>query len=149
MATLQFPRKGVARLGAAPIASVRVIDVEVNLASDVTMGTATDDIIVADIPAGSIVLAASIEQVVVGTGSGTLVARIGSTTASATLASTAAVGTVAAAAAINTVVTTAASTIGVLGATAVRTDGVIRVFALIVEGLKPARSIAAQRDTSA
>lgn len=148
MATLQFPRKGVARLGATPIASCRVIDVEVNLATDVTMGTATDDIIVADLPAGCIVLAASIEQIVVGTGSGTLVARVGSTTMSATLASTAAVGTIAAAAAVNAIVATAATTLGVLGATAVRTDGVIRVFALVIGGVKPARSVGAQRDTS-
>ena len=148
MATLQFPRKGVARLGASAIAGVRVIDVEVNLARDVTMGTATDDIIVADIPAGAIVIAASIEQVVVGTGTGTLVARVGGTTMSATLASTAAAGTIAAGAAVNPVIASAATTIGVLGATAVRTDGVIRVFAVVAEGLRPARAVGAARDTS-
>jgi hypothetical protein len=148
MATLQFPRKGVARLCVSPIAEVRVLDVELNLAADVVMGTATDDIVLADIPAGTIVLAGGLEQVVVGTGTGTLVARVGTTTVSATLASTAAVGTVTAGAAINPVITTAAATLNLLGATAVRTDGVVRAFWVVVEGLKPTRTVAAQRDTS-
>lgn len=148
MPTLQFSRKGIARLSSGHMAGVRVIDVELNLARDVTMGTATDDIVVADIPAGAIVIAASIEQIVVGTGTGTLVARAGSTTMSATLASTAAAGTIAAGAAINPVVATGATTINVLGATATRLDGVIRVFAVVVEGVRPARSVAAARDTT-
>lgn len=148
MATIQFPRKGVARLNAPRIANVRVIDVILDLSTDVTMGTATDDIVVADLPAGTIVLAASIEQVAVGTGSGTLVARVGSVTTSATLASTAAVGTIAAAAAVNAIITTAASTLNVLGATAVRTTGKIRVFAVVAEGLAPTIPASAQRDAT-
>jgi uncharacterized protein YqfA (UPF0365 family) len=148
MATLQFPRKGVARLSASPIAEVRVLDVELNLATDVVMGTATDDIVLADIPAGTIVLAGGLEQVVAGTGTGTLVARVGTTTVSATLASTAAAHTVTAGAAINPVIATAATTLNLLGATAVRTDGVVRAFWVVVEGLKPTRTVAAQRDTS-
>jgi len=138
MATLQFPRKGVARLCASPIAEVRVLDVELNLATDVVMGTATDDI----------VLAGGLEQVVAGTGTGTLVARVGTTTISATLASTAAVGTITAGAAVHFVTTTAASTLNLLGATAVRTDGVVRAFWVVVEGLKPTRTVSAQRDAT-
>jgi hypothetical protein len=148
MATLQFPRKGVARLCASPIAEVRVLDVELNLATDVVMGTATDDIVLADIPAGTIVLAGGLEQVVAGTGTGTLVARVGTTTISATLASTAAVGTITAGAAVHFVTTTAASTLNLLGATAVRTDGVVRAFWVVVEGLKPTRTVSAQRDAT-
>jgi hypothetical protein len=148
MATLQFPRKGVARLCVSPIAEVRVLDVELNLATDVVMGTATDDIVLADIPAGTIVLAGGLEQVVAGTGTGTLVARVGTTTISATLASTAAVGTITAGAAVHFVTTTAASTLNLLGATAVRTDGVVRAFWVVVEGLKPTRTVSAQRDAT-
>jgi uncharacterized protein YqfA (UPF0365 family) len=148
MATLQFPRKGVARLCASPIAEVRILDVELNLATDVVMGTATDDIVLADIPAGTIVLAGGLEQLVVGTGTGTLVARVGTTTVSATLASTAAAHTVTAGAAINPVIATAATTLNLLGATAVRTDGVVRAFWVVVEGLKPARTVSAQRDAT-
>jgi hypothetical protein len=148
MATLQFPRKGVARLCVSPIAEVRVLDVELNLATDVVMGTATDDIVLADIPAGTIVLAGGLEQVVAGTGTGTLVARVGTTTISATLASTAAVGTITAGAAVHFVTPTAASTLNLLGATAVRTDGVVRAFWVVVEGLKPTRTVSAQRDAT-
>ncbi len=80
MPTLQYPYKGLPILSAPKIASVRVIDVNVRLGTDVTMGTATDDIVVADLPAGTVVLGVGIEQVAVGTGSGTLVARVGSVT---------------------------------------------------------------------
>ena len=148
MATLQFPRKGKIALGAGGGAKVRVIDVIVNLAADVTMGTATDDIVVADLPKGSVVVAAGIEQVSVGTGTGTLVARVGTTTLSATLASTAAAGTVTAAASAVPQILTADATLNVLGATAVRTDGKIRVFAVVVEGLDPATPAVAARDAS-
>ena len=148
MATLQFPRKGVARLCVSPIAEVRILDVELNLATDVVMGTATDDIVLADVPVGTIVITGGLEQLVVGTGTGTLVARVGSTTISGTLASTAAVGTVTAGAAVHPTIVTAASTLNVLGATAVRTDGVVRAFWVVVEGLKPTRTVSAQRDTT-
>lgn len=151
MATLNFPRKGTAYLSSGHGAQARMIDVIVDLSTDVTMGTATDDITVADLPGGSVVLAAGIEQVTVGTGSGTLVARVGSTTVSATLASTDPVLTVPATvpAAIPLVVPLAGATLNVLGATAVRTTGRIRVWAIVVEGvIKPTLPVAAARDTS-
>lgn len=149
MATLEFPRKGSGNLAGAPVAGARIIDVTVDLSKDVTMGTATDVINVFALPAGTVVLAATIEQISAGTGSGTLVARVGSTTVSATLASTAAVGTVAAAAAVDTIITTAETELNLLGATAVRTDGKVRVVAVVAELTKsPATAVIAQRDTS-
>lgn len=150
MATLQYPFKGAAALSGGKIPKVRIIDVNVRMATDVTMGTATDDIVVADLPAGTIVLGAGIEQTAVGTGTGTLVARVGSTTLSATLASTAAVGTMtASASATLPIVLNAASTLNVLGATAVRTDGQIRVWAIVaLANPSPAIQAVAARDTS-
>ena len=151
MATIQFPRKGTGALAAAPIAGARVIEVVVDLANDVTMANATDDIVVADLPGGTVVLAAGIEQIEAGTGSGTLAARAGTTALSGTLVATAAAGTVTTATAANSpsVVPLAGATLNVLGATAVRTTGKIRVFAVVVEGTNsPAAPVAAARDTS-
>jgi hypothetical protein len=151
MATIQFPRKGTGALGAAPIAGARVIDVTIDLANDVTMGTATDDIVVADLPAGTVVLAAGIEQIVAGAAGGTLAPRVGATAVGGTLASDAAVGTLTTATAANVpaVVPAAGATLNVLGATAARVTGKIRVFAVVVEGTKnPNTATAVVRDTS-
>ena len=150
MPTLQYPYKGSSILSAGEIASVKVIDVNVRLGTDVTMGTATDDIVLADLPVGSIVLGAGIEQVRVGTGTGTLVARVGTTTLSATLASTAAVGTLtASASATLPIVVTAAATFNLLGATAVRNDGEVRAWAVVaLVNRTPAAAATAARDTS-
>lgn len=150
MATIQFPRKGVGALAAAPIAGARVIDVVVDLATDVTMGNATDDIVVADLPAGTVVIAAGIEQLVAGTeATGTLAARVGTTAVSGTLDHDDVAGTVTTATAANVpaVVPAAGATLNVLGATTARVTGKIRVFAIVVEGtLKPAFAEAAARD---
>lgn len=151
MATLQFPRKGAGGLAAAPIAGARVIDVTIDLANDVTMGTATDDIVVADLPAGTVVLAAGIEQITAGTGTGTLAPRVGATAVGGTLTATDAAGTLTTVTQANVprIVPAAGATLNVLGATAVRTTGKIRVFAVLLEGTKsPATATAAVRDTS-
>lgn len=149
MATLEIPRKGTSALSAAPVAGARMIDVVVNLATDVTMGTATDVINVATLAKGTIVLAAGVEQIVAGTGTGTLVARVGTTSTSAVLTSTDAAGTVPAGAAINPIILGADTQLNLLGATAVRTDGIVRVFAVVVEGTRsPARATSAARDAS-
>lgn len=150
MPTVQFPRKGAGGLGAAPIAGARVIDVVVDLANDVTVGT-TDDLVVADLPGGTIVIAAGIEQVVAGAAGNTLAARVGGTAVGATLASDAAVGTVTGATAANVpvVVPAAGATLNVVSAAASRTTGVIRVFAVVLEGTKqPRRATSVVRDTS-
>ena len=150
MATLQYPRKNISALATPPVAGARVIDVVVDLTKDVTMGTATDDIVVADLPGGTIVIAAGIEQVTAGSaGQGTLAPRVGATAVGGTLASDAAVGTLTTTtpAAIPAVVPLAGATLNVLGATAARITGKIRVFALVVEGTKsPAEASAASRD---
>jgi hypothetical protein len=151
MATIQFPRKGSGGLAAAPVAGARLIDVTVDMAKDVTMANATDDIVVADLPRGTVVIAAGIEQIVAGAAGGTLAPRVGTTAVGGTLASDAAVGTVTTATAANlpAVVPAAGATLNVLGASAVRVTGKIRVWAIVVEGTKsPATASAAVRDTS-
>lgn len=132
--------------------TARVIDVTLDLASDVTMGTATDDINLLTLPGGTVVLAVTVQQLEAGTGSGTLVGRVGTTTVTGTLASTATAGTVAATvpAAIPAVVPVAGAELNLLGATAVRTDGKVRVIAVVVEGDRsPRQAEIVDRDTLA
>jgi len=127
----------------------RVIDMTLDLATDVTMTTATDDISLMTLPAGTMVQSVTLQQVVVGTGTGTLVGRVGTTAVTGTLASTAAVSTLAATvpAALPLVVPVGGLEINVLGATATRLDGRIRVIAVIVEGDKsPREPITVLRD---
>lgn len=150
MATIQFPRKGTGALGAAPIAGARIIDITVDMANDVTVGT-TDDLVVADLPGGTVVIAAGIEQIVAGAAGNTLAPRIGSQAVGATLASDAAVGTVTAptAAQLPRVVPAAGETLNVLSAAGSRVTGKIRVWAVVVEGTKnPNTATAVVRDTS-
>lgn len=130
-------------------AYARVLDFVVDFAADFTMGTATDDINLATLPEGVTVVAASVQQLEAGTGSGTVVARVGATTLTGTLASTAAVGTLAATvpAAIPMVVPVGGAELQLLGATAVRTDGKARVILVVVEGDRsPRRPTVASRD---
>lgn len=137
MATLNSARRNTSRqLDAAPSMVVRTVDFVVNFASDFTMGTATDDINLATLPEGAIIVAATAQQVTPGTGTGTVVVRVGSTTLTGTLASTAAAGTLAATlpAAIPMVVPAGGAELNLLGATAVRTDGAIRVVLTLIEG---------------
>jgi hypothetical protein len=153
MATLNSAKRNTSGLLEAGYnRTARVLDFILDLAADATMGTATDDINLATLPGGSVVLAVTVQQLEAGTGSGTLVGRVGSTTATGTLASTAAAGTVAATvpAAIPLVVPAAGAELNVLGATAVRTDGKVRVVAVIVEGDRsPRQPEIADRDTLA
>lgn len=137
MPTYNIPRyKSHGQLDAGYKASPRVLDFNVDLASDVTMTTATDVIQLARLPEGAIIVGASIQQVEAGTGTGTLLAQIGSTALTGTLLATAAAGTVAATvpAAIATIVPVGGAEFSLLGATATRTTGKIRVVLLVVEG---------------
>lgn len=132
--------------------TARVLDFVLDLGADVTMGTATDDINLATLPGGSVVLAVTVQQLSAGVGAGTLVGRVGSTTVTGTLASEAAVGTVAATvpAAIPLVVPAAGAELNLLGASAVRTAGKVRVVAVIVEGDRsPREPEIVDRDTLA
>jgi hypothetical protein len=151
MATLNSTKRNTSgQLDGGYKSMVRAIDYVVNLAADVTMGTATDDIQLATLPGGAVVVGIVLQQVTAGTGSGTLVARVGATTVSATLASTAAVGTVAATvpAALPLIVPVAGAELNLLGATAVRTDGKVRVTVLVAEGDRAPREAAvAARNT--
>lgn len=153
MATLNSAKRNTSGLLEAGFnRTARVLDFVVSLSSDVTMGSATDDINIATLPGGTVVLALTVQQMEVGTGSGTLVGRVGSTTLTGTLASTAAAGTVAATvpAAIPLVVPAAGAELNLLGATAVRTDGEVRVIAVVVEGDRsPREPEVVDRDTLA
>jgi len=127
----------------------RVLDFNLDLASDVTMGTATDVINLGTLPGGTVVVAVSVQQVEVGTGTGTLVASVGATVVTGTLASTAAVGTVAATvpADIPLIVAAAGAELTLTGATATRLDGKVRVIALVVEGDRsPREAVEVDRD---
>ncbi len=116
--------------------AVRLLDFPLNLATDVTMGTATDTINLGTLPAGLFVVGGSIQQVTAGTGTGTLVLSIGATTITGTLASTATANTFAATvpAALPLIVPQAGAEIVLTGATAVRNDGVIKVTIMVQEG---------------
>lgn len=130
----------------------RVLDFILDLSADVVMGTATDDINLATLPGGATVLSATIQQLNAGTGTGTLVGRVGATTVTGTLASTASIGTVTSTvpAALPLVVPAAGAELNLLGATAVRTDGRVRVTVVIVEGDRSPRvPVVAPRDTLA
>jgi len=113
----------------------RAVEFTFNFSADATMGTATDVINLATFPGGTVVLAVDVEQVTVGTGTGTVVGRVGTTTATATLASTDAVGTRPATvpAALPLVVPQAGAELNLLGATATRLDGKVKVTAIILE----------------
>lgn len=153
MATLNSAKRNTSGLLEAGYnRTARVLDFILDLAADATMGTATDDINLATLPGGSVVLAVTVQQLEAGTGTGTLVGRVGSVTATGTLASTDAAGTVAATvpAAIPLVVPAAGAELNVLGATAVRTTGKVRVVAVVVEGDRsPRQPEIVDRDTLA
>lgn len=133
------------------LAFARTVDFYLDFSSDVTMTTATDTLNLATFPGGTVVLALDVEQTAVGTGTGTVVGRIGTTTMTATLVSTAAVGTRPATvpAAIPYIVPLAGEELNLLGATATRLDGKVKVTAVIVEANKtPTTPITVLRDAS-
>ena len=129
------------QLEAAHAYTPRVIDFVVHLGTDAVMGTATDDIALGTLPGGAQVLSATIQQVTPGTGSGTLAVRSGTTALTDTLQADAAVGTLGAAlpAALPRTVGAAGEELNLLGATAVRNAGVVRVVLVVVEGDKAPR----------
>lgn len=140
------------QLEAAHAYTARVIDFIVKLGVDATMGTATDDIALGTLPGGTQVLSATVQQVTAGTGSGTLTARVGTTAVTGTLASTAAAGTLGASlpAAMPYTVPAAGEELNLLGATAVRNTGVVRVVLVVVEGdASPRVPVIAARDALA
>lgn len=130
---------------------VRNVEFTLDLATNAVMGTATDNINLATLPAGLQVVSVTLQQIGVGTGSGTLVGAIGATTVTGTLASTAPLGTLTTTipAALPLVVPLGGTELNVLGATAVRLDGRIRVVLTFVETDRlPRQAIATGRDAT-
>lgn len=113
----------------------RVVDFILDFSADVTMTTATDTINLATLPAGTLIMGVSVQQITAGTGTGTVVARSGTTTLTGTLASTATANTWAATvpAAIPYMVPAGGEELNLLGATATRLDGKVRVTVVMVE----------------
>lgn len=152
MATYNISRyKANGMLDGGYKALVRTLDFVIDMSKDVTMTTATDVINIARLPAGAVVVAATVQQVVPGTGTGTLEARVGTTSVSGTLGSAIAAGTISGSlpSALPIVVPVAGAELNLLGATAVRTTGTIRVSVVIVEADREPRAPAiASRDTS-
>lgn len=129
----------------------RAVDFYFDFSADATMGTATDVINLATFPAGTVVLAVDVEQVTAGTGTGTVVGRVGTTTMTGTLASTAAAAVRATTtpATIPYIVPAAGEELNLLGATAVRTDGKVKVTAIVIEAAKvPVTPAIVTRDAS-
>lgn len=150
MATLNSAKRNTSgHLDGGYKSAVRAIDFVLDLANDVTMGTATDVINLATLPAGAMVVGVAVQQITAGTGSGTLVGRVGTTTLTATLASTAIAGTFAATvpAALPAIVPAGGAELNLLGATAVRNDGKVRVTVMIAEGDRtPTQAAVVDRD---
>ena len=127
----------------------RIIDVIVDLSTDAVMGTATDDISLMTLAGGTMILSLTVQQISVSTGTGTLVGRAGAVTLTGTLASTDAINTYAATvpAALPYTVPAAGAQLNLLGATAVRTTGKVRVVAVLLAGdVSPRESVVATRD---
>ena len=145
MATLNSAKRNTSGyIDAGEKRYARVIDFVVDLSADATMTTATDVINLATLPAGTVVLSVELQQITAGTGTGTLVGAVGATTATGTLASTATALAWAAPlpAALPLVVPAGGAELNLVGATAVRTDGKIRVVAVVVEGDRAPREAA-------
>lgn len=150
MATLNSAKRNTsAQLDAGDKILTRNVEFILDLAADTVMTTATDDINLATLAGGTVVLSVQVQQLVAGTGTGTLVGRVGTTTATGTLASTAAAGTWAAPlpAVLPLVVPAAGAELNLLGATATRLDGRVRVVITVVEGDRaPRQPVVAARD---
>lgn len=134
MATLNSTKRNTSGvLDAGYKAFVRALDFVVDLSKDVTMTTATDVINLGALPAGATVVSMTVQQVVAGTGTGTLVGRVGTTALTGTLVSTDVAGTLAApvAASLPTLVPLAGAELNLVGATAARVDGKVRVVVII------------------
>ena len=135
-------RNTTGQLEAAHAFTPRVVDFVVNLGVDATMGAATDDIALGTLPGGAQILSATLQQVTPGTGTGTLIIRSGTTAVTGTLLATADAGTLGASlpAALPYTVPVAGEELNLLGATAVRNAGTVRVVLVVVEGDRSPRA---------
>ena len=116
------------------------------------LAAATDSLNLFQIPAGTIVLAAGIEQIEAGDAGQTLAARVGTVSYSGTLASDAAVGTITAHADVSggaPTILASAVDFNLISAVDIRVTGVVRAFVVVQEANRPTgRPKVAARDTS-
>lgn len=128
-------------LAAGPIAAARYREVYVDFTETGNqVAGATDSLNLFQVPAGSVVLAAGLEQVTAGSAGNTLVARIGTVTLSGTLASDATAGTITAQADVSggaPVHVITAVDFNLLSAAAVRATGKARAWIAFLEVKKP------------
>ena len=140
-------------LATSPAMFARTLETYVDFTATANqVAAAADSINLFELPAGTVVLTAGVEQVVAGSAGSTAIARAGTVALSGSLASDAAVGTITAHADVTggaPMVLTTATKFNLLIGTAVRATGRVRAFAVVLEGDKPqpAPGIAA-RDTS-
>lgn len=108
---------------------------------------ASDSLHLAELPKGTVVVAAGIEQLVAGSAGNTFVARIGTTNLSTALASDAVAGVNTATSTLALsgnaeniaqvpVVLTADADVNILSASGIRTTGRVRVFVVVQEGTR-------------
>lgn len=153
MATVQsLTKQTVGGLSKGRGPEVRVIEKIVDFTNEAAVG-ATDDLALFTLPKGAVVLAAGIEQLEAGVdATNTFVARVGTVTYSATLTANAAAGTVTAQATstanLNAILT-ADTDVNILSATAARTTGKVRVFAVVVESRPVQNPMEVDRDVLA
>lgn len=135
------------------IAKPRTLEVYVDFtdSGNQTAG-ATDSINLFELPKGTVVLAAGIEQITAGSAGNTLAARVGTVSYSGTLASDAAVGTITAHADVSgghPGQLTADTDFNLISASGVRATGVVRAWVVVQEANRTTgRPKAAARDTS-
>lgn len=129
-------------------ALVRVVDFVVDFDNVEATLASGDHLNLLTLPKGTVVLMAGVEQIVDDTSgtTSTLAARVGSVAFSGTLTGNDAPGTVTAAAAVDTDILTADTDLNILAGTADREEGKVRVFAVVVEGLKPQIATTVPRD---
>lgn len=136
---------------AAQIVSARRADFVIDFAN--LPYEASDDIKIARLPGGMVILAATIQNVVAGNGTGELTLRSGSTAITGALVNNATAGTVAANLAASTprIVPASGEDLNILADSgAVRTSGVVRVVLIVAEGDRyPRQPVAAIRDAIA
>jgi hypothetical protein len=147
MAETDFVRYKDARpLGVPHLAEMRYLEeyVDFTVAANQVAGS-TDSLNIWELPKGTVILAAGIEQVTAGDAGNTLTARVSTVAYSGTLASDAAVGTQTAAATVDADaggttlvippgrVLTAAADFNLLSGSAVRSTGVVRVWCVVIE----------------
>ena len=140
--------KETGKLAANYLPHTRTIDFYVDFTKTANqLAAASDSLNLGELPAGTVVVAAGVEQLVAGSAGNTVVARVGTTTLSTTLASDAAVG-VSTATAVQALsgnaesvaqlpmTITADSDVNLLSASGIRATGLVRVFVVIQEGGK-------------